>query len=182
MKELSLHILDITTNSINAGSTLIKIEIIEDIDEDSLKIIISDNGSGIKTEKINEILDPFYTTRKVRNVGLGLPFLKLAAERCDGEFDIQSKENVGTVVSASFKRSHIDRAPIGKIEETILTILNFSENFDLIYIHELNNNKFVLDTREIKEVLDTHYIKDPKILIWIREYIKENIEELSIYN
>ena len=178
MKELSLHILDITTNSINAGSTLIKIEIIEDIDEDSLKIIISDNGSGIKTEKINEILDPFYTTRKVRNVGLGLPFLKLAAERCDGEFDIQSKENVGTVVSASFKRSHIDRAPIGKIEETILTILNFSENFDLIYIHDVNGKRFIFDTREIKEILGEVDFRTPSILMWIKEYIKENIDKI----
>jgi anti-sigma regulatory factor (Ser/Thr protein kinase) len=182
MKELSLHILDIATNSIDAGSSLIKISVLEKTLEDSLKIIIEDDGRGIKKEKIKEIQNPFYTTRKVRNVGLGLPFLKLAAERCDGEFKIESKENIGTKVCAKFKRSHIDRAPLGKIEETILTLLNFSENFDLIYVHELNNHRFLFDTREIKEILETKDIKEPKVLIWLRGFIKENLEELMKYN
>jgi hypothetical protein len=182
MKELSLHILDIVTNSINAKSTLIKIEIIENTKEDILKIIIKDNGTGIKSDDIDKIQNPFYTTRKVRNIGLGLPFLKLAAERCDGKFKIKSEKNKGTEVTAVFKRSHIDRAPLGKIEETILTILNFSEKFDLIYMHELNSNKFCFDTREVKDILEEDNIKDPKILIWIREYIKENIESISSKN
>jgi len=182
MKELSLHILDIVTNSINAKSSLIKIKIIENTREDFLKIIIKDNGTGIKSDDIDKIQNPFYTTRKVRNVGLGLPFLKLAAESCEGKFNIKSEENEGTEVTAVFKRSHIDRAPLGKIEETILTILNFSEKFDLIYMHEINSSKFCFNTREVKSVLEEDSIKDPKVLIWIREYIKENIEDISLKN
>jgi len=182
MKELSLHILDIVTNSINAKSSLIKIKIIENTREDFLKIIIKDNGTGIKSDDIDKIQSPFYTTRKVRNVGLGLPFLKLAAESCEGKFNIKSEENEGTEVTAVFKRSHIDRAPLGKIEETILTILNFSEKFDLIYMHEINSSKFCFNTREVKSVLEEDSIKDPKVLIWIREYIKENIEDISLKN
>ncbi len=182
MKELSLHILDIVTNSINAKSSLIKIRIIENSRDDFLKIIIKDNGTGIKSDDIDKIQSPFYTTRKVRNVGLGLPFLKLAAESCEGKFNIESEENEGTEVTAVFKRSHIDRAPLGKIEETILTILNFSEKFDLIYMHEINSSKFCFNTREVKSVLEEDSIKDPKVLIWIREYIKENIEDISLKN
>ena len=182
MKELSLHILDIVTNSINAKSSLIKIKIIENTREGFLKIIIKDNGTGIKSDDIDKIQSPFYTTRKVRNVGLGLPFLKLAAESCEGKFNIKSEENEGTEVTAVFKRSHIDRAPLGKIEETILTILNFSEKFDLIYMHEINSSKFCFNTREVKSVLEEDSIKDPKVLIWIREYIKENIEDISLKN
>ena len=44
MKELSLHILDITQNSIRAGASLVKLTINENVDGNLLEIIIEDNG------------------------------------------------------------------------------------------------------------------------------------------
>ncbi len=178
MKELSLHILDITTNSINAGANKIEIKVEIDTNENYFRINIKDNGKGISKNIQQQVMNPFYTTRKIRNVGLGIPLLKAAAEQCEGFLKIQSVENVGTEVIAEFKNSHIDRAPLGKIEESILTILNFNEKFDLIYIHDVNGKRFVFDTREIKEILGEVDIKTPKILMWIKEYIRENIDKI----
>jgi len=90
MKELSLHILDIATNSIDAESDLIEIKVEINTEKDYLRINIKDNGKGIEENKKEKIINPFYTTRKVRNVGLGIPLLKAAAEQCQGYLKIQS--------------------------------------------------------------------------------------------
>lgn len=178
MKELSLHILDIVTNSIDAGANLIEIEVKADTKKNYLRINIKDNGKGMSKETVEKVTNPFFTSRKVRNVGLGLPFLKLAAEQCDGFLKIQSEENIGTEVTVEFKLNHIDKAPLGKIEESISTILNFHQNFDLIYIHDVNGKRFVFDTNEVKEILEDLSIRSPKVLMWIKDYIKENIDKI----
>ena len=89
MKELSLNILDITENSVKAGATLTTISI-EEID-DKLILTITDNGCGMTDEVLKTVLNPFYTTRTTRKVGMGLPLLKLAAEQTGGSLEISSK-------------------------------------------------------------------------------------------
>ena len=96
MRELSLNVLDIVQNSITAKATLIKIELIEDINNDILKINIFDNGKGMTDEQIKSVTDPFYTTRTTRKIGLGIPLFKMAAEMSGGSFKIESTVGVGT--------------------------------------------------------------------------------------
>ena len=102
MKEISLNILDITENSVKAGATLTEILINET--DAVLELVISDNGCGMSEEVLRGVVNPFYTTRTTRNVGLGLPFLKLAAEQTGGSMDIESKsreehpENHGNLI------------------------------------------------------------------------------------
>ena len=86
MKELSLNILDIAENSVKAGSCLTEITVEED--SERLRIIIKDNGCGMDGETLKSVTDPFYTTRKTRKVGLGIPFLKMEAEQTGGSFKI----------------------------------------------------------------------------------------------
>ena len=50
MKELSLNILDIAQNSINAGASLVEITVAEDHDRDLLTITVSDNGRGMSPD------------------------------------------------------------------------------------------------------------------------------------
>ncbi|MBV1756358.1 MAG: ATP-binding protein [Dethiosulfatibacter sp.] len=179
MKELSLHILDIVQNSIKADATLIEIEIDENTTSDLLTIAIKDNGNGMDEETLQKVIDPFFTTRTVRNVGLGIPLLKIAAERCNGSFEIKSQIRVGTEVKAVFGYNHIDRAPLGRIGDTIMVLLNNSERFEIYYKHIYNGSDFVFDTKEIKRILDDVDISSPDILLWIKEYIRENIEDLK---
>ncbi len=41
-------------------------------DHDSLMIVVSDTGTGIKNEDMPKIFDPFFTTRQGKGTGLGL--------------------------------------------------------------------------------------------------------------
>ena len=98
MRELSLNVLDIVQNSITAKASLIEIELIEDINDDILKINIFDNGKGMTEEQIKSVTDPFYTTRTTRKIGLGIPLFKMAAEMSGGTFKIESAVGVGTKI------------------------------------------------------------------------------------
>ena len=60
----------------------------------------------------------FFTTRARKKVGLGLAFLAQAAQEADGELLVESTKGRGTKVIAIFKLSHIDRKPLGNLEET----------------------------------------------------------------
>ncbi|MGI6110334.1 MAG: ATP-binding protein [Eubacteriaceae bacterium] len=180
MKELALHILDITQNSIRAGATEVSVEIVENTIQDSLSIEITDNGSGIPKEMLEHITDPFVTSRTTRKVGLGLNLFQAGALACDGSFDIQSEPGKGTDVKAVYKRSHIDRAPLGNMPDTVVTMLMSFNGARLVYRHSLDGRMFCFDSQEIiDEVGDPELLTDPEILEWIRENIAEGLEDIQ---
>ena len=74
-------------------------------------------------ETVKRVTDPFITSRTTRKVGLGLPFLKAAAEACQGSLSIHSQLGVGTQIEVNFQRSHIDRMPLGDLQTTFLNLL-----------------------------------------------------------
>lgn len=179
MKELSMHILDITMNSIKADATLIEINIEDSIKNNWFKITIKDNGRGMSEDVINKVTNPFYTTRTTRKVGLGIPMLKESCERCNGFLKIYSQPGVGTTISCFFERDNIDRAPLGNMGETIMTIINSQNNCELIYTHNTDAGIFVFNTIEIKNILEGLNISDINVLLWIKEYINENVSFFS---
>ncbi|MBP8691694.1 MAG: ATP-binding protein [Sedimentibacter sp.] len=178
MKEISMHILDITMNSIKADASLVEINVEDSKKNNWLKITVTDNGRGMSREIIDKVTDPFFTTRTTRKVGLGIPMLKEACERCGGYLKIESELGKGTKVLCCFERDNIDRAPLGNMGETIMTIINSGNNFDLIYTHKTDRGEFIFDTREVKEMLEGMDIYDINVLLWIKEYINENIKAL----
>ena len=178
MKEISLHVLDIVQNSIAAKASEVKILITENIEENIFKLEIIDDGSGLKEEEVESVLDPFVTSRETREVGLGLPFLKKAAEDCNGSFTINSQKGKGTEIEAIFEYNHIDRAPLGDITSTIISLISLNTEIDFFYEHICDENKFVFNTREIKKEITGLKINHPEIINWIEEYIKENLSEI----
>ena len=179
MKELSLHILDVAKNSVRANATLIKIIVEENTEKNYIKIIIEDNGKGMSPEMVENVTNPFFTTRTTRKVGLGLPLLKEAAERCNGYMKINSTEGVGTIVECSFERENIDRAPMGNMGDTMMAMVNDLENSELLYEYIFNDKKFVFDTVQIKEILDGVDLKSTEIMLWIKDYITEGMKEVQ---
>ncbi len=179
MRELSLHILDIAQNSISAGAETLRIAICEDLKDDRLIIKIKDDGSGMDSATVKKVIDPFYTTRTTRKVGLGIPMFKVAAETCGGDFDIKSSVGVGTEIDATFQHSHIDRVPLGNMADTIITVILANPEMDLIYTHSIDEKKFVLNTKDIKKTLGDLPISNVDVIIWLKSYIKENLEDLE---
>jgi len=179
MKEISMHILDIAMNSLKAKSTILEIKVEESIKNNYLKISIIDDGIGMSEEMTKKIVDPFFTTRTTRKVGLGIPMLKESCERCNGNLCIDSQLGKGTIIKCWFERNNIDRAPLGNMGDTIMTIINCLDYCELIYTHETDLGTFSLKTAEVKDILETVNIKDNEVLLWIREYVNTNIKELS---
>ncbi len=179
MKELSLNILDISENSISANASSIDITIEESLEEDLLRIIIKDNGCGMEEEFLREVTNPFVTTRTTRKVGMGIPLFKEAAEATGGKLEIQSRKGIGTTVTAAFGYSHIDRAPLGDMGETIGTLIQCHPDTKLNYSHSYGDRRFFFSTEELKLALEGIPLDNPEIVLWIKEYINEKITDLN---
>ncbi len=178
MKELSLNILDIVENSIKSGAKNVELTIEENSKEDLLSITVKDDGKGMDESFLKIIFDPFVTTSTNKKVGLGLPLLKEEAENCKGGMEIQSKPGKGTVVIVKFRRSHIDRPPMGDLASTIISVIATNPDIHFSYKHSVDGKTFKLDTNEIKEIAGESSLRDVKILKWIESYVRENIKSL----
>ena len=178
MQEISLHVLDIVQNSVVANASLIEITINENKQDDVLDITIKDNGKGMDKEKVKKVLDPFFTTRTTRSVGLGIPMYREAALSTGGDFKIESELGVGTSVFARFGYSHIDRQPVGNMSEAMFILVTCNPNIDFVYKHFVDKESFVMDTREIKKILDGVSVQDVQVSAWLKEYIYEGITNL----
>ena len=182
MKELSLNILDIAMNSVKAKADTVKVKITES--DESFEMCISDNGCGMKADFLKTVTDPFSTTRTTRKVGMGIPFLKLAAEQTGGSFSIVSKHESeypdfhGTVTKASFNKNSIDFTPLGDIVSTVVTLIQGSPDIHWIFVHSCPESEVSLDTDELKAVLGDVPLDNTEVIIWIKGYLEEAYSEM----
>lgn len=179
MLELSLHILDIAENAVRAEAQTVTIVVVEDARADLLTLKIRDNGKGMTEDQLRCVLDPFYTTKKVRRVGLGLPMLAQAAENAGGGFEIQSTPGMGTLVKVAFRLSHIDRQPLGDLPGTLTTLITGNPDVRFIYRHRCGHREYVLDTDDIKREIDDVPINHIEVLKFIRQDIAEGLNGIS---
>ena len=173
MKELSLNILDITENSVKAGATLTEISITESGNE--LIISIKDDGCGMSEDIVRSVVDPFYTTRTTRKVGMGVPLFKMAAEQTGGKLEIVSDtgEDHGTTVTAYFYKDHLDFTPLGDVISTVTTLIQGHPDTDFLFTHLIDGKEIRLDTRELRAVLEGVPLNTYDVLEWIRGYLEE---------
>lgn len=183
MKELSLNILDISQNSVKARASIITIRLEETAE--TLFISIEDNGCGMTDEQVTNVMNPFFTTRTTRNVGLGVPLLKLAAEQTGGKISVESvsetvdAENHGTVITADFFKNHLDFTPLGDIVSTVTSLIQGSPDIRWIFIHNTESGSVELDTDELQAVLGDVPLDNYEVIKWIEEYLKEGYEAIS---
>lgn len=177
MKELSLNILDIVENSVKAGATLTEIRLNET--PERLVLIIRDNGCGMTEDVVKSVIDPFYTTRTTRKVGMGVPLLKLQAEMTGGTLTIASKakaehpEDHGTTVQADFDKTHIDCTPLGDVIATLVTLIQGHPDTDFLFSHTAEEREILLDTRELRTVLEDVPLNSYEVLQWVEGFLRE---------
>jgi len=174
LPEISLNILDIAQNSIVAEASLIQITVDETTEGHLLRTEIEDNGRGMSEDTLASVIDPFFTTRKTRSVGLGIPFLKQEAESTGGMFHIQSEPGKGTVVTAIFCTDHIDCMPLGDVNATIHSLITMNPQIDFLYRRIVNDRSFELDTREMREILGGIPFDMPDVSLFIKQFLEEN--------
>lgn len=178
MEELSLHILDLMENSLAAGADCIKLRIIEDPAGNRMVIELIDNGRGMSEKEAEAALDPFFTTRTTRRVGLGLPLFKATAQQCGGTLTLVSEPGQGTRVVAAMELKHIDRPPLGNMGATIAAILGREEPPELHYYHRRGPKSFKFSTPWLKKHLGDIPFNLAPVLEWVQSYINEELKGL----
>lgn len=184
MKELSLNILDVAENSVKAGASLTQILLTERQDG-MLTLDFIDDGCGMSEDVVRSVIDPFYTTRTTRKVGMGIPLLKLACEQTGGCLQISSVTeeddpvNHGTHVRATFDMNHIDFTPLGDVSASVLTLIQGHPERDFLFRHRSPRFDVELDTRKLREVLEDVPLNSYDVMEWIGGYLREQYETLS---
>ncbi len=68
-----------------------------------VKGVIADNGVGIKKKHMNQIYDPFFTTKPPgKGTGLGLYVIYNIVSKYDGSIDVESEEGKGASFTITF--------------------------------------------------------------------------------
>lgn len=173
MEDLSLHVLDVAQNSVLAEARRIEIRIDEQPERGLLTIEIGDDGAGMDPGAARAAVDPFVTSRPGKKVGLGLALLAQAARAAGGDLDIESRPGKGTRVRAWFEYGHLDRQPVGRMGDTVLTLIVGHPEIDVRYEHSRSGEAFVLDTAELRRELGGDALTDPEVLSWIRRALYE---------
>jgi D-serine deaminase-like pyridoxal phosphate-dependent protein len=115
-------------------------------------------------------------------VGLGLPLLKLEAEMTGGSMEVFSKAEAehpadhGTVVTARFVMSHIDCPPLGDVVETVLTLIQGHPDTDFLFCHTVGDRDVLLDTRELRQILEDVPLNSYEVLQWIEAFLREQYQ------
>lgn len=179
MRELALHILDLAQNSIGADARHVTIAINED-EEGFFTFSIADDGCGMSEEMVQRVRDPFVTTRKTRKVGMGIPFIDMVAQQCEGRLEIHSVVGEGTTIKAYFAKDNIDRPPLGNIVETIKVLLVGAPQLDVTFIYANGSERMQFDTHEVREILgEAADFANPEVYTWLEGYLTQEIARVS---
>jgi hypothetical protein len=180
LRELALHLLDIAHNSVSAKASNITITVVEDTLTDRLRVSIADDGVGMDAQTVQQVTDPFFTSRTTRNVGLGIPLLKAAAESCEGSLSIQSIPGKGTLLTVEFQRSHIDRMPMGDLPGTILSLIVGCPQVHWKFLYQFDNQVFEFDDALLKIELEGISLTEPVVLNYLRQTLEEGLVSLQL--
>jgi len=133
LHDLSLYVLELLENSLRAKATAVEILVEICREDDVLRLSVEDNGEGIRVAPA-ALLDPFYTTKESKRVGLGLSLFKEALEMAHGQLTLSRSETLGGVaVRATAQLSHVNRPPLGDLAATLsaMVLTNSSVDFRL---------------------------------------------------
>ena len=180
MEDLSLHILDIVENAIAARAKNIGVTIIEEPDKDRLVIKIKDDGMGMDEEVSQKAIDPFFTTRSSRKVGLGLSLMNQAAQEAGGSLRIESELGKGTIITATFQYHHIDRKPLGNMTETMTMLLLGNPQLNIIYTHQRKRKGYVFNSQWLKERFNDQPSFSPEAIQWLRKHLNEGLARIGV--
>ena len=182
MREIALHLLDLAENSVSAKARTVQVSVCEDMYADRLTASVEDDGCGMAPEMAAAVVDPFVTNRIERNVGLGIPLLKEAAEICNGDMQIASTPGIGTRIAVSFQHSHIDRMPLGDLPATFLAMtvahpeVHWIFHYSLLPSNGEPHQVFEFDDQPFKEVMDGLPLTEPAVLSYLRSMFEEGID------
>ncbi|WP_068578569.1 sensor histidine kinase [Pseudomonas sp. B11] len=88
-------LLNLIENALQASAATARLKVHLYRRDDTLRLCISDNGSGIDAAVLERLGEPFFTT-KANGTGLGLTVVKAVARAHQGELSLRSRPGRGT--------------------------------------------------------------------------------------
>jgi anti-sigma regulatory factor (Ser/Thr protein kinase) len=180
MEDLSLHILDVAENAVNAGATRIQVRLEVESARGVLKFLIEDNGRGMSEEIRKSVTSPFVTTRTTRAVGLGLALLTQATESTGGSVQVSSRPGRGTSIEALFMIGHVDMVPTGDLVSSILTMIIGNPAIAYNIYLRVDERDFEIDSSELRGQLGDVPLEHPEVTSALRELIENGIKDVGV--
>jgi hypothetical protein len=175
MRDISLHLLDLVQNSIAADAKNITIALRMD-DKGWLNLEIADDGHGMDTANKDQVMNPFYTTRKTRKIGLGLSLTAANARLTGGNVNIQSVPGQGTTFIATFNTRHIDCLPLGDIAGSISSLIIANPDTPEFTLSCCSpSGEYSFSTAEARQILDGVSLSEPEVVAWINQSIRSEM-------
>ncbi len=148
------HVLEVVHNAFESGATRVALDMSRR--GSRLAVEVRDNGRGMDAATARKALDPFRSDggkHPGRPVGLGLPFLKQAAELCGGSFGLESEAARGTTVRFAFDPAHIDAPPLGDVPGMLTALMNAAGACELSVRREVDGRIYDVCRSELAAAL-----------------------------
>ena len=129
-------------------------------EDNSMRFLIKDSGIGMTDEHIKSLFKPFKqadssTTRKYGGTGLGLYISKLLSEKLDGDIQVSSMINVGSLFELNINAGVLGNAWVNSKEDVLLL-----DERKLINIPKLSGKVLLAEDSEDNQKLISLYVED----------------------
>jgi two-component system sensor histidine kinase FlrB len=101
-------LLNLIENAIQASVGDVRLKVHLYTRDDSLRVVVSDSGSGIDSQVLARLGEPFFTTKST-GTGLGLTVVKAVARAHQGELQLRSRLGRGTCALVSLPLFSADK-------------------------------------------------------------------------
>ena len=180
-RSLGDFLTDLFQNAVEAGASLIRIEVRQD--RSRLHLVLTDNGKGMTPEELRRAQDPFYTDGRKhpdRKVGLGLPLVIQTLEGTFGEFAMESRPGEGTKVSTVFNLEHWDTPPMGDWSVVFTQVMAWPGSHDVELVRAWGEGKdhgYQVSRQELREAVGS--FEEVEALLLLKEYFRsqESMED-----
>jgi len=165
------YLADIAQNAIEAGATVIEVDVGEDGEQ--VKVRVSDNGKGMDAATQARLWDPFYSEagkHARRRVGLGLPLLRQVVEATGGGLALDSVPGAGTTVRFTLPAGHLDTPPLGDLPGTLLGLMAHDGDYDLQFRRTRAGRGYAASRAELMEALGE--LRTAGSLALARDYLR----------
>ncbi len=168
---------DIVQNAFESGATDVRLEMVRR--GARLEVRVRDNGRGMDAAALRKAQDPFWSEagkHPGRKVGLGLPFVKQAAEQCGGSFEIASEPGGGTDVRFAFDLANVDAPPTGDVATTLTELMAWPGARELTVRREEDGRAYEVRRSELAKALGD--LEHAGTLALMKEFFSSNEEEI----
>lgn len=145
----------ILLNSMEALERMQNKEISISVSESEGNVIleIEDNGEGIEEANLNQIFDPFYTTRSYSNhIGLGLTMVQAVAADHGGTLSVESSRGKGAKVKVTLPM-HLDEVNKLQLSKTENIVVPPLPGVPVLDIPKLDLKEVQLEDDPVKKAL-----------------------------